>query len=102
MRNINFISYGPFLVHTVKTPMRREDLIAEKDTRNQISDPFRVPRGQLLAPRGAILDTFWSFQTSSGTPGVPRALQGALPDATWAPQELSGDSLELPGTFKNL
>ena len=43
------------------------------------------------------MDTFWSSQSTTGVPGAP---QRQLPDATWAPHELSGDSLELPGTSK--
>ena len=81
--------------------MRREDLIAEKDAQNPFSDPFEVARGSLFGHRGPILDIFWSSQTSSSAPGVPRGPPGALPSAAWAPHELSGDSLGLPGTLEN-
>ena len=102
MGSIDLTSYGTFFFHTLKTPMRREDLIAEKDTRNPFSDPFRVPRGRLFVPQASILGSFCSSQISSSTPGVPRTPQGVLPGATWAPHELPGDSLRSPGTVKNL
>ena len=81
--------------------MRREDLIAKKDARSPFLDRLGSLEGDFLVLREPFWVPFEAPKRPQALLGWPRAPQGALPDATWAPHELSGDSLGLPGTFKN-